>query len=1584
MMEQEDPFKEFGGSSLAEDEDPFAEFGGSTLKKKDTPTVSKSGSAPSSTGLNPFQPSQAPTAPQVLTPEGQDQYITTEIPKAQALNKKLQGYISTFEGSHTPEEISAVRNAGLKPEEKIYKEDKTFFDGMKLGAKYLTSKVAGGALGLAEGANYLINKVDPQFKEARNFAFDILDEKAKMGLNPETGQNLGTVANAVGGLLEFAPAIATSASTGGASYLLQGLGHADNQVRNMKDQGVEFKNGSDDLYIAGSGLVNYFLMNKLPISKLLSKTPAPLREAVIDNASIDMVKALSGKPLTSEAIAQTAKDVSVKLSDQIRAKGVRFLESYAHTAKDLSALTGADFVLKEASNKLAGNDNFQQSGADLEEGLKRVLLEDAPSFAGLGAGIKIAQDPGVLFRRSTFRNQVVDALRKDKSDANFEDISRQLVDRGQEQGWSPQEIENSVATAKNIHDAAKSIPNEFGYTRFNKAIDLITGRKELEGELADIKASKGSIDPSIADIPSKEESLVQDKIEQANSKLQELATGKKMRYFEGDPEKESEKGKYYQQLGENGKKEEITETRFELENLEKEFKKPKSVVEQMETPEDRANKEINSIKFPEVSFIIEHDSLNIAQLTQLNKQVQASETISDSDKISFNEYTAKVNDIYEKHRPKNTEPVTNIEENVTEPLPITEPDPESLPIPEQNGIDIKSLEDEGTALMKKGVEDFQERTKELRSQGITKEEAVKAAEQEWLNTPDGKRYTEIENQINEQPIETIPAEAEVQPEPTTETAPVPAETNAEPVTESVTPKEAPKPRRKLSALRNEDIAKKRAELGFEERPEVERITNKELVKEAKRKIRAGEVYPATMVKDIISGEKKELEAVEVVQLKEYQLAKENELIDINDEIADLIENGEAVDSEIAKRDIILQEIQDAYTAGEKSGTASARSLQARKIKLLSDYSLASMLIKKRTAAGGEKLKPEQIEEVQKEYVRIKDLTDKLEAKKAILQQENANLRANNNYRKLKQEADFETRKTGRVVERESIQKDIDSTLESIKKKLREQRQQVSMNPIPVEMIPEIAKLAKLYTKKGINTLEGVIDNIHEALKDEIEGLTKDDIKDVLSEYDYDAAKKEEARLKAAKTRIGNRVKDLRDRLNRNDLSPRPGREPLKLDKEGKELRDELERVKHEFDVQVAKEKFKNSSTGHKWYHRFKEATGLVRALEATADVSALFNQGLIAFASHPVHWSRAATNMFKIMGKEKWYDSFMNDIKHSDDYTIMKDADLAITDKKSAELTAREEEFQTNWAERIPIIGKSIRRSNGKMILPGLDAIGISERAYSGFLTKLRVDLFREGYDLLKTEYSGEELSKQSKYLADHINNVTGRGNLGPGEKYKSVLSVGLFSPRFAASKLRLLSARTLWRKGTSPIIRKMYLKDMLKFIAFRASILGLYAIANGDDKGEKITLNPFDPDYGKIVDGKQHIDLSGGMGGYEREIMMLALTTMGKQGKSGKSDLSTASGRTSKGISDLLHFTRGKLAPIPAIGTNLYLKKDYIGRDYDLGDIPKAFLPMAGTNVKEILEENPDIKGALYSAFAIAGLRISTYNEREKKKKHP
>src|SRR5690349_5636522 len=87
----------------------------------------------------------------------------------------------------------------------------------------------------------------------------------------------------------------------------------------------------------------------------------------------------------------------------------------------------------------------------------------------------------------------------------------------------------------------------------------------------------------------------------------------------------------------------------------------------------------------------------------------------------------------------------------------------------------------------------------------------------------------------------------------------------------------------------------------------------------------------------------------------------------------------------------------------------------------------------------------------------------------------------------------------------------------------------------------------------------------------------------------------------------------------------------------------------------------------------------------------------------------AAFEMFRSAFSEKNYDRWFYDLKETKRYNDMIESKLALTEAKTPDLTAKEEEFMSNLVDKVPIVGAITKGS---------------ERAYSQMLNKMRADLY--------------------------------------------------------------------------------------------------------------------------------------------------------------------------------------------------------------------------------------------------------------------
>ena len=826
---------------------------------------------------------------------------------------------------------------------------------------------------------------------------------------------------------------------------------------------------------------------------------------------------------------------------------------------------------------------------------------------------------------------------------------------------------------------------------------------------------------------------------------------------------------------------------------------------------------------------------------------------------------------------------------------------------------------------------------------------------------------------------------------------------------------------------NEEVARKRADYGFEERVYPETRSFGKVEQEAKEAIRSGKsVYD--VIEKARSGAM--LSDVEQAMLALFQAQKEAEIVSINEKLENM---GDAsvleFTNEQSKKDAAMVDLLAAYDASEVSGTAIARALNIRKLRVLQDYSLAGIIARKRIAKNNQPLTRSEISAAEKIYAKIKKAQEALNAKMKKLNEEQSKLKLQKTLPILVEETRLEQRKQKREVTKEEIKRERDSIKSEIAKILKSSRSELGANKIPVELIPALAKLAKNYIKEGIVNIDELVDKVHADVSEFISDLSKADVKRALSNYDKEnrptkeqlqnkvrklrnaeekikesedlsgKAKKarkegktedaedyeklsdelisqvddiaseegievEDKRLAAYKDRIRKRINELKTRIEKRDFS-KVERDEIKLDAEATKLKKELDKIKFDYEVELAKEELANRNQLQKIRDAAIDVAGVPRAIMATADYSAPFRQAAVATVAYPKVAKEAAKEMFKQAISPELADQWLADLYASPGYQLMKDSGLYIADLKNPKLTAKEEDYTTNLATKIPGLGELVKES---------------ERAYVAYLNKMRVDIFSIGVEIMQN--NGKSFAthpKEFKSLAKYVNDITGRGDLGKWLSGSApTLNVAFFSPRLIISRLRLLThwMNPIWYIKTPIEVKKMYAKDMGVFLAFGSAVLLAFSLGGAD-----VEDDPRSSDFGKIRYGDTRWDI---WAGFQQPIRAIAQAATGQT-------KSTATGKIkelkpSERFNPLSRFFRSKLAPVPALIVDAYTGADMMGVPFDLQE---SLTEMSSPLVLQGAVESMNQDGFFFGIGAtylpsLIGVGVQTYSTNDFLKQGP
>jgi len=361
-----------------------------------------------------------------------------------------------------------------------------------------------------------------------------------------------------------------------------------------------------------------------------------------------------------------------------------------------------------------------------------------------------------------------------------------------------------------------------------------------------------------------------------------------------------------------------------------------------------------------------------------------------------------------------------------------------------------------------------------------------------------------------------------------------------------------------------------------------------------------------------------------------------------------------------------------------------------------------------------------------------------------------------------------------------------------------------------------------------------------------------------------------------------------------------------------------------------------------------------RSVMASLDLSAPLNQGWGMLSRKQFY--PAFRDMFKYAFSKDKFADLQADIITRPNYKAAKKAGLRLTDL-GTNLQKREEQFMTNLLDKVP-------------------GIAGSQRAYTGFLNKLRMDVFD---DLVKKAgLAGEDINPGSKVfedLAKVVNNFTGGAQVGKFEQATPALNALFFSPRKITSTLQMLNPVNYVNPNISPTARKSAIRNLLGSLTITASIISL-ARALGAEEPE---TDPRSSEFGKIKVGNSRVDMTGGNGTYAVLLARILSQSIKTQAGTIK-PLGTKIGETS-GFYLVSNAMRYKLSPNASLVADAITGANAIGEKKTIPQsVLDRFKPMFITSFLELADEDPDAMALALPAIFGGGL--STYEPKESKPK--
>lgn len=476
----------------------------------------------------------------------------------------------------------------------------------------------------------------------------------------------------------------------------------------------------------------------------------------------------------------------------------------------------------------------------------------------------------------------------------------------------------------------------------------------------------------------------------------------------------------------------------------------------------------------------------------------------------------------------------------------------------------------------------------------------------------------------------------------------------------------------------------------------------------------------------------------------------------------------------------------------------------------------------------------------------------------------------------------------------------------------------------------------------------------------------------------------ETALRIYKASLIRQATELQDRVARNDFAKRTPKAKPELDPEALRLRFERDQAKKQFNQKLFEWQRAQRTMPRKMLDAGKEALNTSRALKTSLDLSAVFRQGAFIVFAHPIRGAMAFPEMIRSLKNEKSAFDIMENIKAHPDYADAMRDKLFISEPDVISLKAQEEALMSRWInEPLPKAVRDIPVA-GKALEGGRQVVTATQRAYTTFLNKLRMDSYAAMKKTLSAD--GKTLTpEQGRAVTNFINVATGRGEVGRAADAMVGLNSMFFAPRFVLSRFQLLGMQPLMKgKGARKLIATEYARSL-------AGLGTLYGLVYATGMGE-IEADPRSPDFGKIRIGNTRIDPMGGLS--QASVFVSRLAT----GENKKDDGTIDPLRKDYRLPNLFReiprhdepgygkattasvmgkFLRTKLAPAIGTGIDLATGQNVVNEPVTpAGAAVGMVTPLSFGDIADTLEEQGMARGTALSLVSLLGMGMQTYGD--------
>lgn len=502
------------------------------LKKKAQPTASLTGGIGSQFGFPTSQPTKD-YVPIPLIGQGVEDYKKQEAQRqaaAKKLSDKLQGQQAAYYSAQGEKGFVDVENAKLQSDynqlQSVIQKDlgnkgNDFTITYNKLLQGTGSMISGGidaglnALKYAQPMSPFVTdatildyrtNIAPQVK---GFLKETIGADVDKGAERKYDENF--ITGAIGGLAYSVPAMVTPFGIGLYSQAYDsGL-----DLINSTTAGKNLTEAEKTLFAGTLGAVMGRL-EKVGLDRTLGRTLSSELANGLAFKAINQLSKKGGAKITSKAIGDFAEASLRKTKNRLlnsADQGYRaFLDEFTTGGLQEVATIGAE----KAVNKLKDKDIFDTQ--DMGEMFGRVLKSAAAE--GVGGAILGTAKGGLLVNT---KNHITDKISKAKS---FDDVRNLLLDVeriGQENNYSPEEVQGVVDTVNDIVQKRQKLPQDLTPAQTTGIVSLMIDRDELTDNLKELEVELNDTDDALKPVKAGEIELVKKQIAAVNTRIAEIA-----------------------------------------------------------------------------------------------------------------------------------------------------------------------------------------------------------------------------------------------------------------------------------------------------------------------------------------------------------------------------------------------------------------------------------------------------------------------------------------------------------------------------------------------------------------------------------------------------------------------------------------------------------------------------------------------------------------------------------------------------------------------------------------------------------------------------------------------------------------------------------------------------------------------------------------------------------------------------------------------------------------------------------------------------------------------------------------------------